>query len=726
MKRIWYIALLPFLMLIACQQTPKAPALELTVVSPQDGATLGSTSATVTGSVTPADATVSYTVNGGDAQDVTVAPSGVFSFEVALEPGENTIVVTATLGEQTDSETLNVTATPTVASGVNYSAELSEGDPTFTRPDDGSGLSDAERTNPYHAFTFRVEADGWYALTSAQQFDGYLLLYKGGFDPENPVTEDDPATDEDESNPIAENDDAGRSYDPDADPPGISEIVAELEAGVDYVLVTTACGDPDAGCGPNVGAFTNTIAPTSEPAPPPPPFQLPEPDPDRFNITVRFLTTNVTADQQAVFVNAANRWSEIITDDLGDIPLGDEGVFLDPNAAPVAGTIDDVLIDVRFIEIDGPSGVLGRAGPRFVRQAGTPNENLTIYGIMEFDVAEFGNGGFFDDPQAYQDTITHEMGHVIGIGTLWDLTGNTEGTQSNPPTVPPGLPNPDYDPRFTGAMATAEYQALLADAGRDAEDSVPIANTGGPGNYNGHWREITFDNELMTPYAGGEELLSKMTAASLGDIGYAVDLNSSAIDAGYVLPPPYVPGEFRQTAPTPTEYQEGKDFVVASDSPRPSDAAGAVVNVDLKLDDLPGSTSGCEASDFDGLDLSGKIALVRRGACPFANKVLNAVDAGAVGVIIMNTGDDPSRMGLLDPSLGDAADTVPVVFITYDLGVTLANTSGLEVEIQRAAPATVTLETLRVGGGAPAFDEELLFPIGSISPQGGIKLFPGN
>ena len=366
--------------------------------------------------------------------------------------------------------------------------------------------------------------------------------------------------------------------------------------------------------------------------------------------------------------------------------------------------------------MDGPGGLLGRAGPRLIRD-GTEDDPLSIYGTMEFDISEFAPGGFFDDPQQYQDVIVHEMGHVIGIGTLWELTGNTEGILSDPPTVPAGLPNPDYDPRFTGAGAVTEYQELLDLAGYPEEDTVPIANTGGPGNYNGHWREITFDNELMTPYAGGAELLSRLTAASLGDLGYVVNTESDAVDKDYRLPPPRVPGVFRQTAPDEVAYDEGQDFLAAGDSAKAT-VEDAVVNVDLNLDDLEDSTSGCEAEDF-GDEVSGNIALVRRGTCPFADKVLNAQAAGATGVIIMNQGNAPDRIGLLDPVLGDAADTIPVVFVTYTLGVDLANTDGLEVFINTGIESG-DLSTAML---KPSFEEVLLSPIGTVGPDGEITLF---
>jgi hypothetical protein len=55
---------------------------------------------------------------------------------------------------------------------------------------------------------------------------------------------------------------------------------------------------------------------------------------------------------------------------------------------------------------------------------------------------------------------------------------------------------------------------------------VPVENTGGAGTRDSHWRESTFNNELMTGYLNnGSNPLSRITVASLADIGYQVDIS---------------------------------------------------------------------------------------------------------------------------------------------------------------------------------------------------------
>ena len=695
-----YLTLFSLVLLLVLPACGGGKPLELTVNSPADSATVKSTLATVVGLVNKAEAKVTYKVNGGEAKEVTVGDNGVFSFDAGLKTGSNTVDITATEGSTTVTKTLKLTSEPTVATGLNYDGSLNLTG-NFTRPDDGNNLSDAERTSPYSVYTFNVETKNWYAIFSAQQFDGYLLLYKDSFDVTKPL-----------QNLINENDDYQGGFDPEAEIPGKSRIRAELEPG-QYVVITTAFSTP---AEEDDLSFSNNISKTD---PPPPPFQLPVPDDTKYNITVRFLTNNVTAEQQAVFVDAANRWASIITSDLSNIDFP-EPVELTSDGAAVVGTIDDILIDASFTDIDGPSNVLGRAGPRFVRTTGE-NVPLTIYGSMEFDVAEFAPGGFFDDPKGYADVILHEMGHVLGIGTLWDFTGNLEGFDPDAPTdLPIGVPNPDYDPRFIGAAAKAEYLALLGANPGDAAAGVPIENTGGGGSINAHWRELTFDNELMSPSASGAELLSRLTAASLGDMGYGVNLESDAIEA-YSLP---LPPTFKQLTPTATTYVYLTDFLKISGGT--GSATGTVQGVDLKIDEAAdpadpasanpaNSTSGCEPEDFTGFT-AGNIALMQRGNCAFTDKVDNAEAAGAIGVIFFNQGNTPERKGLFS----GASSGLPGVAVPYDLGVALAGTAGLTVEIANpVAPASLETAALK-----PAFQEEILLPVGSISANGKIKLLP--
>ncbi len=69
------------------------------------------------------------------------------------------------------------------------------------------------------------------------------------------------------------------------------------------------------------------------------------------------------------------------------------------------------------------------------------------------------------------------------------------------------------------------------------------------------------------------------------------------------------------------------------------------------------------AGDFDGLDLTGKIALVQRGVESFVTKIENSQAAGAVGCIIYNNVDEEFGMDLT----GTAA-TIPAICVSKSDG----------------------------------------------------------
>ncbi|KGN41820.1 hypothetical protein N801_04640 [Knoellia aerolata DSM 18566] len=144
---------------------------------------------------------------------------------------------------------------------------------------------------------------------------------------------------------------------------------------------------------------------------------------------------------------------------------------------------------------------------------------------------------------------------------------------------------------------------------------------------------------------------------------------------------------FQQVSPNAVTYVPGEDFFTAEYSGS-GDVTAPLEAVDLVLP--PGaqastSTSGCEASDFDGFT-SGNVALVQRGTCDFSVKAANAFDAGAVGVIIFNEGQE-GRTETLSATLGDTfSDDLPVIGTSFEIGNELAS-------LLDAGPVTVRLKT---------------------------------
>lgn len=262
-----------------------------------------------------------------------------------------------------------------------------------------------------------------------------------------------------------------------------------------------------------------------------------------FDIAVVIVGT-MSASQRDAFTSAAARWEEVIVGDIpnfsGTLSAGECDLPQDLNG------VDDVVIIAEIREIDGPGGTLGQAGPCFIRSgAGAP---LPLTGRMEFDeddVADLERAG------AFRDVILHEMGHVLGIGTLWDV---------EPLDLLSGAGG--SDPFFTGAGARAAFDA----AGGSARtgNRVPVENTGGQGTRDGHWRESVHDNELMTGFLNlSSNPLSAITIESLRDMGYVVDVT---VADPYTVPFPtaslraLAPGatlRLEMTRPTPIPAPAG-------------------------------------------------------------------------------------------------------------------------------------------------------------------------
>src|SRR5690606_27064300 len=98
-----------------------------------------------------------------------------------------------------------------------------------------------------------------------------------------------------------------------------------------------------------------------------------------------------------------------------------------------------------------------------------------------------------------------------------------------------------------------------------------------------------------------------------------------------------------------------------------------------------GSALGCAVEDYDGADLTGKIAIVSRGSCAFAVKSLTASAVGAEAVLVYN-----NEPGMVNGTLGEPDPAyVPAGGMTQADGeAVLAQMADGPVE------ATVQLETV--------------------------------
>lgn len=128
-----------------------------------------------------------------------------------------------------------------------------------------------------------------------------------------------------------------------------------------------------------------------------------------------------------------------------------------------------------------------------------------------------------------------------------------------------------------------------------------------------------------------------------------------------------------QTTPTQETYILGEDFLTMTYSGS-GDVTAEIVFADPQFPPGPDpntSDDACEQSDFDGIDLDGKIAVIQRGTCDFQTKALNAQDKGASAVLIFNEG----QVGRTDCAAGNLGDdsqvSIPVIGLSYEAAESL-------------------------------------------------------
>ena len=185
-------------------------------------------------------------------------------------------------------------------------------------------------------------------------------------------------------------------------------------------------------------------------------------------------------------------------------------------AIPSGERIDDLRIYVSVRELDDVSAYIGGAeqtvkpaalgGPHVSRgpvfdSGGEVSRGpyLPVVGCMQFDVSW---GPF--NPALLSVTL-HEIGHVLGIGTVGLHASGFFQDSSD-------------DPHFNGPLAIAAFDDA---GGRDYTGAkVPVEPDGS------HWRTPVLTNELMSS-SSYIPRLSALTVQSLADLGYVVDVTQA-------------------------------------------------------------------------------------------------------------------------------------------------------------------------------------------------------
>ena len=234
---------------------------------------------------------------------------------------------------------------------------------------------------------------------------------------------------------------------------------------------------------------------------------VPAPDPDAFNIELYF-DPGFTPDEEAVVRRAANRWMEVVTGDLPDVPVPEplRGTCLGRSSPPrIVGVIDDLLIHMKFAARLGDAAATAAT-------CGVRDESWQAFlGRNSFAL------WYFRDPEATVDLLykiaLHEIGHVLGFGS-WT-------NRSHSPAWRAMFRAGATDPHFAGPLAVAAFNAAGGEAYSGGkvplEDKIPILGI--------HWRERVIPDDVMAPR--GDSLVTAITVQALADLGYEVNLSKA-------------------------------------------------------------------------------------------------------------------------------------------------------------------------------------------------------
>lgn len=228
-----------------------------------------------------------------------------------------------------------------------------------------------------------------------------------------------------------------------------------------------------------------------------------------FNIEIVFVDT-VNEDYKQAILNAKNKWESVIKTGIPNTYTFPKGTtcFADWATLPNDKVVDDLLIFVKIGKMDGPGNMSGRSG--LCVQTRTPDAHWRV-GMIQMDAEDLNLLGGTD---YIEKVAKHQIGHMIGIGTLWKDFNLIKEVQGKKPT-------------YTGAGGI-EGQSKIGGSGQ------PILEINSNGGMEAnHWSESVYDTELMTTQLDANNYLSKLSVLSLKDLGFEV--NESNADA-YTIP----------------------------------------------------------------------------------------------------------------------------------------------------------------------------------------------
>ena len=207
-----------------------------------------------------------------------------------------------------------------------------------------------------------------------------------------------------------------------------------------------------------------------------------------FDIGLNY-SQNCNVEIHELCEKARLKWLSVITD--GYVPLEMGGKYFERL---------EISIDVTYVDGEGPK--MAEALHTWEH----PDTGLPVNGFIRIDKKDARLP--LKDMKLMEEVLIHEMGHVIGMNQyVWHSTGLLKVLD-------------DGRKVLSGPKCSAECGLLFDKTSMD----IPLYRLD---NFQ-HIDESSFPNEVMSPGIGESgNVLSKLTAAILDDMGYTVDYSAA-------------------------------------------------------------------------------------------------------------------------------------------------------------------------------------------------------
>lgn len=195
------------------------------------------------------------------------------------------------------------------------------------------------------------------------------------------------------------------------------------------------------------------------------------------------------------------------------------------------GTPSELLIKVVFKELANAEEVARVDTAELLSHlvAGPNGESFPTQGTITIDLRDMKR--LLNDQPRFKDTIVHEIGHVLGLGTLFEMAGMVSKAGG------------DY--WYTGQYGCEAYAQLLG-LPDGSQENVPLKKVDdGKSTPAFHWDEEALEKDIMStlldqPGVAGSSrrrpndspanrinVISIVSAGALKDLGYVVDLSKA-------------------------------------------------------------------------------------------------------------------------------------------------------------------------------------------------------